>query len=58
MSQSHPAVGLAVTRIHVDCPLTVLDGKVVVVHLAVGRCPVTVEHGVGPVEINGLKYGI
>ena len=46
---------LAIVWVHVDGPLTVLDGEVVVVHLAVGRRPVAVEHRVTPVQLNGLK---
>ena len=54
VSQTHPAVGLAVTRIHVDRPLAVLDGKVVVVHLTVRSCAVAVEHGVASVKLDRL----
>ena len=58
VSEAHPAISLAVARVHVDGSLAVLYRQVVVIHLTVGGRPVTVEHGVGPVEINGLKYGI
>ena len=54
MSQTHPAVSLAVTRVHVDRPLTILDCQVVVVHLAVSGRSVAVEHWVAPVQLNGL----
>ena len=54
VSQTHPAVSLAVTRVHVDRPLTILDGQVVVVHLAVSGRSVAVEHWVAPVQLNGL----
>merc|ERR1719154_1027639 len=50
----HAAVGLAVAGVHVNGSLAILDGQVVVVHLAVGRGAVAVEHGVGPVQLNGL----
>ena len=40
--------------IHVDRPLAVFDGHVVLVQLAVGRGPVAVKHGVAPVQLDGL----
>ena len=54
MSQAHPAVSLAVTGVHVNRPLAILDGQMVVVHLAVSGRSVAVEHRVAPVQLDGL----
>ena len=54
VGEPHPAVRLAVAGVHVDGPLAVLDGEVMVVHLAVGRRAVAVEHGVGAVQLDRL----
>ena len=54
MSQTHPAVSLAVARVHVDRPLAVLDSQVVVVHLAVRGRAVAIEHRVASIEVDGL----
>ena len=45
---------LAIIGIHIDGPLAVLNGEMVGVHLAVGRRPVAVEHGVAPVKLDSL----
>ena len=54
VSKTHPAISLAVTRIHVNCSLAIFDSKMVVVHLAVRGCAIAVEHWVAAVQLDGL----
>lgn len=57
MGQAHPAVCLAVRRIDGDGLPAVIDGRLVLVQLAVGGCPVAVVHGVPSVQLDGPMDG-
>ena len=48
-------VYLAIIAIHIYSSLTVLDGQMVIIHLAVGGSTVTIEHGIASIQINCLK---